>query len=92
MAGSVALLPATIWIAHGSVDWLWEYPALSGPALALAGGATALAGTALDRDRPRSVRRSQARIALACLAGLVRAAGRAYRLVRTAANHSRALR
>jgi hypothetical protein len=36
------LLPALVWILHGSVDWLWEYPALSGLALAPAGVAIAL--------------------------------------------------
>lgn len=36
-----AALPATYWSIHGSIDWLWELPALSLPALgflALAGG------------------------------------------------------
>ena len=36
-----ALLPLAVWLVHGSVDWFWEIPALSGPAfgfLALAGG------------------------------------------------------
>jgi hypothetical protein len=37
----VALLPFVVWFVHGSVDWFWEMPALSGPALgflAMAGG------------------------------------------------------
>jgi hypothetical protein len=36
-----ALLPFAVWLVHGSVDWFWEVPALSGPALgflALAAG------------------------------------------------------
>jgi len=35
-AGSAAagLLPLVVWLVHGSVDWFWEIPALSGPALA----------------------------------------------------------
>jgi Flp pilus assembly protein TadD len=41
-AVGAALLPGVVWIVHGSVDWLWEFPALSGPALALAGAAVAL--------------------------------------------------
>lgn len=41
-AGGVALLPATVWLVHGSVDWLWEFPLLSGSALAFAGAAVAL--------------------------------------------------
>ena len=39
-----ALLPLVVWFIHGSLDWFWEIPALSGPALgflALAGSATA---------------------------------------------------
>jgi len=36
-AGAVAataLLPLVVWLVHGSVDWFWEIPALSGPAFA----------------------------------------------------------
>ena len=29
-----ALLPLVVWLVHGSVDWFWEIPALSGPVLA----------------------------------------------------------
>lgn len=64
VAGAVALLPAVVWIAHGSVDWLWEYPALSGPALSLAGAATALSRPARDEDRAPA-RRAPTRVALA---------------------------
>ncbi len=42
LAAPVAALPACVWALHGSVDWLWEYPALSAGALALLGAATAL--------------------------------------------------
>jgi hypothetical protein len=70
VAGATALLPATVWVAHGSVDWLWEYPALSGPALALAGAACALAGSAPERaGAPRPA--SRRRVALAVAAGLL---------------------
>jgi Flp pilus assembly protein TadD len=41
-AVGAALLPGVVWIVHGSVDWLWEFPALSGAALAFAGAAVAL--------------------------------------------------
>ena len=37
-----ALLPLTVWLFHGSVDWFWEMPALSGPALGFLGMALAL--------------------------------------------------
>lgn len=57
-----ALLPAAVWVAHGSVDWLWEFPALSLAALAFAGAALALGGPAAaeieDRDEPRAPSRS----------------------------------
>ncbi|HEU4702894.1 MAG TPA: O-antigen ligase family protein [Conexibacter sp.] len=31
---AAALLPLVVWLVHGSVDWFWEIPALSGPVLA----------------------------------------------------------
>jgi len=31
-----ALAMLVYWLAHGSVDWLWEFPGLSGPTLAVA--------------------------------------------------------
>jgi O-antigen ligase len=37
----VALVPLIVWVIHGSVDWFWEVPALTGPTLgflAMAGG------------------------------------------------------
>jgi Tfp pilus assembly protein PilF len=39
----IALLPLVVWVVHGSVDWFWEMPALSGPALGFLGAAIALA-------------------------------------------------
>jgi hypothetical protein len=45
---ATALLPLVVWLIHGSVDWFWEMPALSGPALAFVAIAAALA-------RPSSV-------------------------------------
>ncbi len=38
----IALLPLVVWLLHGSVDWFWEMPALSGPALGFLGLAGAL--------------------------------------------------
>ena len=40
------LVPAVYWLAHGSIDWLWEIPAVTAPALA----SLAIAGA--PRDRP----------------------------------------
>ncbi len=39
----IALLPLVVWLIHGSVDWFWEIPALSGPALGFLAMAGALA-------------------------------------------------
>jgi hypothetical protein len=55
-----ALLPVIVWTIHGSVDWFWEFPALSGPALGFLGMATALArpstsgAPARERTRARA--------------------------------------
>jgi hypothetical protein len=38
----VALLPLIVWFVHGSVDWFWELPALTGPALGFLGIACSL--------------------------------------------------
>lgn len=39
----IALLPGVVWLVHGSIDWFWEFPALSGPALGFAAAAATLA-------------------------------------------------
>ncbi len=44
LAGAL-LLPLVVWLIHGSLDWFWEVPALSGPALGFLGAAGGL-GTA----------------------------------------------
>jgi O-Antigen ligase len=49
VTGGILLLPLVVWLVHGSIDWFWEYPVLSVPALAFLGAATAL------RYRPRPV-------------------------------------
>jgi len=51
LAGAVAMLPAGVWLVHGSVDWLWEYPALTGPAMAFAGISVALGAHAELEER-----------------------------------------
>ena len=40
-AGLVAVSMLVYWLAHGSVDWLWEFPALSAPVLFVAGSLAA---------------------------------------------------
>jgi hypothetical protein len=39
---AIALFPLIVWVIHGSVDWFWEMPALSGPALGFLGLACSL--------------------------------------------------
>jgi O-antigen ligase/polysaccharide polymerase Wzy-like membrane protein/tetratricopeptide repeat protein len=39
---ATALLPFVVWLIYGSVDWFWEVPALTGPALGFLGVAAAL--------------------------------------------------
>jgi hypothetical protein len=67
-----ALLPLTVWVIHGSIDWFWEVPALSGPALGfLAIGAAIRApgagpeAAALDAPTRRTLRRWRAPVLLA---------------------------
>ncbi len=50
---AAALLPLVVWLVHGSVDWFWEVPALSGPALGFLGMSVALG----VRDRARAEER-----------------------------------
>jgi hypothetical protein len=47
MIAAAALLPLVVWLIHGSIDWFWEIPALTGPAL----GFLAMAGALGARDR-----------------------------------------
>jgi hypothetical protein len=57
-AAATALFPLAVWLIHGSVDWFWEIPALSGPALGFLGMATALASPPVrgrDDERPAKV-------------------------------------
>jgi hypothetical protein len=81
LAGAVAaaaLVPLAVWLVHGSIDWFWEIPALSGPALGFLAVASGLAEPVPRRAEapaPRSrSRRSAARPALAGLGAVVFAA------------------
>jgi hypothetical protein len=46
LLAAAMLLPLVVWLIHGSIDWFWEVPALSAPALGFLGAAGGL-GTAL---------------------------------------------
>jgi tetratricopeptide (TPR) repeat protein len=50
-AAAAALLPLVVWLVHGSVDWFWEIPALSGPVFAF----LALGGALTRQLLPRSI-------------------------------------
>jgi tetratricopeptide (TPR) repeat protein len=60
-AAGVALF--AYWLLHASVDWFWEFPALTGPALAGLGLACALSPRAAAPTQPPP-RRSRAGVAL----------------------------
>lgn len=49
LAAGIGLLPLIVWLVQGSLDWFWELPALSGPALGFLGIAVAL-----GRSQPRT--------------------------------------
>lgn len=63
-----AMLPLVVWLIHGSVDWFWEMPALSGPALGFLGVAAAL-GRAPARPAEARPARSRLRRGAPVLAG-----------------------
>jgi hypothetical protein len=70
MLAATMLLPAIVWLIHGSLDWFWEVPALSGPALGFLGVAGALASQEQVADQ-RAPRRFRVRgPALAAAGGL----------------------
>ena len=48
----VALLPLVDWLIHGSIDWFWEFPALTGPALGFLGMAGALGAARVASGSP----------------------------------------
>lgn len=71
MAG-VALLPFIGWLIYGSVDWFWEMPALSGPALGFLGVAVALARTTVTRPvQPSATPRRRVWVTAGAILGVV---------------------
>ncbi len=59
--GAGLLVSFAYWFIHGSVDWFWEFPALSAPAFAWLGLAGAV-DRAPDGDRTRERRTSATRV------------------------------
>lgn len=51
---AAASLPFAVWLIHGSVDWFWEVPALTGPALGFLAVAGSIGAPPAERARRRS--------------------------------------
>jgi hypothetical protein len=77
VAASVGLLPLIVWLIQGSLDWFWEIPALSAPALGFLGIVVALgrsdpmSRTVSARARPGRLRYVGAGAAAALFAAAV---------------------
>jgi O-Antigen ligase len=65
----ILLLPLLVWLVQGSIDWFWEYPALSVPALAFMAAAGALGRTLLPTGGNRRPSRPAAAWVGAALLG-----------------------
>lgn len=52
VAAAGALIPLIPWLVHGSVDWFWEIPALSGPTFAFLGMAAGLGRRRVEEAVP----------------------------------------
>jgi O-antigen ligase/polysaccharide polymerase Wzy-like membrane protein len=70
----ILLLPLVVWLVQGSIDWFWEYPVLSVPALAFAGAAGALGRAPATPSRAIAERSRLLPIAGALCATLIAAA------------------
>ena len=57
-----ALVSAVAWLAHASVDWLWELPGLAAPAMACLGLIAGLSMTAESSSEPAPPPRRLARV------------------------------
>jgi hypothetical protein len=66
LALAAALIPAVVWLVHGSVDWFWEIPGLSVPAFAFLGAAVSL-----EPSRARSASVSTIGVAAGVVGALV---------------------
>jgi hypothetical protein len=70
IVAGAGLLPLVVWLVHGSVDWFWEVPALSGPALGFLGMAAAL-GMVQPGSTARGPSRRRVPRAVPVLAGAI---------------------
>jgi hypothetical protein len=80
VALGAALVAPTVWLVHGSFDWFWEIPALSGAAFACLGAAASFERHGDPAPgRARSTLQGARRVALAAIAvAAVLALGSAY--------------
>jgi hypothetical protein len=70
--GVVAVAVLGYWLAHASVDWLWEFPALTAPMFAVVASAIAVDEQSRTRERSHRWRRLRvAAVAVAAAAGAV---------------------
>jgi hypothetical protein len=53
---ALAVIPFAYWFVHGSIDWFWELPGLTAPALAFLGIAGAREAPAVRTERARPLR------------------------------------
>jgi tetratricopeptide (TPR) repeat protein len=60
MLAGAALMPLVVWLIHGSLDWFWEFPALSAPALGFLVMAGRLGEQPAPSDSPATVGRRSA--------------------------------
>lgn len=58
VAAGAGIVVFAYFIAHGSLDWFWEFPALGAPAFALLGMATAISNRSDPGDETPAVRRA----------------------------------
>lgn len=56
------LLPLVVWLIHGSLDWFWEIPALTGPALGFLGAAGGLSASRAGAQTAGSIERRGLRL------------------------------
>ena len=82
-----ALLLFALWLAHGSVDWFWELPALGLPAFACLGLAAGLGRAGADAPPAAPRRRSLRATVGAVAAAVALTAGASYVLPWLAARH-----
>ena len=65
-----AFVAGAVWLVHGSIDWLWEIPAVAAPATACLGLAAGLGPRAAEVRAGASIAARAGAAVVACVAGL----------------------